>query len=276
MTDYLNYHFEDSPDFVFTFDEAPLWSASFGLLLLKKIPIRKNMTVVDLGCGTGFPLMEIAARIGKTGKLIGIDPWENAMNRAAMKKKNYGLDNMELIVSSADTIPLPDNSVNLVVSNLGINNFKNRDLVFLEAYRILKPEGTLAITTNLNGHWQEFYDIFGEVLNEMDETDLLKSLQEHQEHRGSVATTEALFLEAGFTIGKKLEEKMEMTFADGSAFLNHYFVKLGWLVSWLDLIPKEKQNRIFSLIEKNLNDLAEKNGHLCFTVPMLYIEGIKK
>jgi arsenite methyltransferase len=78
MQDYLHYQFNDSEEFVSTFDEAPLWSASFGLLLLKHLELKKGITVLDLGCGTGFPLMDLAARLGNDAKLYGIDPWKNA------------------------------------------------------------------------------------------------------------------------------------------------------------------------------------------------------
>jgi len=60
MTDYLNYKFEDDETFINTFDEAPLWSAAFGLLLLKHISLKRHQTIVDLGSGAGFPLLELA------------------------------------------------------------------------------------------------------------------------------------------------------------------------------------------------------------------------
>jgi hypothetical protein len=60
MSHYLQHKFEDSPAFVSTFDEAPLWSAAFGLMLLKYLPVTNLRHVVDVGCGKGFPLFELA------------------------------------------------------------------------------------------------------------------------------------------------------------------------------------------------------------------------
>jgi len=85
MTAYLNYKFEDSQTFINTFDEAPLWSASFGLLLLKHLELKPNQHLVDIGSGAGFPLMELAGRMGNSCKLYGIDTWTNANNRAKQK-----------------------------------------------------------------------------------------------------------------------------------------------------------------------------------------------
>ena len=100
MADYLEYKFEDTPQFINTFDELPLWSASFGLLLLKHLELRPNLTVVDVGCGAGFPLMELAQRLGPTSKCYGVDAWTNAANRTRQKIKNYGVDNVEMIDTS--------------------------------------------------------------------------------------------------------------------------------------------------------------------------------
>ena len=72
--DYLSYTFKDNKTTVNTFDEMPLWSASFGLLLLKHVTLKPNLTVLDIGSGAGFPLLELAERLGPSAKLCGIDP----------------------------------------------------------------------------------------------------------------------------------------------------------------------------------------------------------
>src|SRR6478752_5614115 len=66
-----------------------------------------------------------------------------------------------------------------------------------------------------------------------------------------------------------------MKFVNGSAFLNHHFVKLGWLASWRDMIPADKQELVFTALEENLNNFSLKNGQLELIVPMAYIEGVK-
>jgi hypothetical protein len=66
-----------------------------------------------------------------------------------------------------------------------------------------------------------------------------------------------------------------MKFVDGSAFLNHSFVKLGWLSSWTGLMPETQREEVFSLLEQNLNAHAAKHQELVLTVPMAYIEGEK-
>ena len=72
-------------DIVNTYDELPLWAASFGLKLLDKIEYRKNTKVLDVGCGVGFPSLEIAQRIGSSSKVCGLDVWEVALEQARYK-----------------------------------------------------------------------------------------------------------------------------------------------------------------------------------------------
>lgn len=276
MPGYLDYTFTDSPAFVDTFDEMPLWSAAFGLLMLRHLELKRDMHVLDIGSGTGFPLVELASRLGDSCKCYGLDPWTNANERARKKINNYGLENVTIIEGGGENIPLQDNSLDLVVSNLGINNFPNRDKVFAECNRVLKPGGRLVITTNLNGHWSLFYEMFRQALQQLNKTEFIRALNENEEHRGTMDSISALFTNNGFKVSKHFLDQTEMRFVDGSAFLNHYFVKLGWLSDWKSLIPADEQKAVFTQLEENMNRYATENGGLNLLVPMAYIEGRKQ
>ena len=275
MSAYLDYQFEDSPEFVDTFDELPLWSAAFGLLLLKHLPLQAGLRVLDIGSGTGFPLLELAGRLGASSWLYGLDPWANANERARKKIRNYGLRNVEVVQASAGDMPFPAQHFDLIVSNLGVNNFDNPQRVFQECHRVLKPQGKLALTTNLNGHWQLFYDIFEQTLRQLGNEHLLPGLQAQQAHRGTIASISRLFVEAGFAPPLHHSEQLEMRFWDGSAFLNHHFVKLGWLASWRDLLPEAERPAVFAALEQHLNTHAQAAGGLILQVPMAYLEAEK-
>ena len=134
MDNYLktNYDLNDK-ETVSVIDELPLWSAPFGLKLLDKIKYQKDITALDIGSGLGFPLLEIAMRLGNSCKLYGIDPWEAAVERIKTKTKIYGINNVEIITGVAENIPLPDHSVDLIFSNNGLNNV-NDIMVFLKYF----------------------------------------------------------------------------------------------------------------------------------------------
>ena len=206
---------------------------------------------------------------------MDLTPWENANKRAAKKIKNYGLSNVEIINSTAEKLPFNDNSIDLIVSNLGINNFEKPDRVVQECHRVLKSTGKLVLTTNLNGHWKEFYNIFEITLQQLGKEILLEKLKSHQEHRGTIHSISKLFTDNGLEVKRYYTENFDMKFLDGSAFLNHYFVKLGWLASWKELLPQTEVEEIFKLLEQNLNLYSIDAGGLTLTVPMAYIEGEK-
>ncbi len=275
MTEYLSYQFTDSQDLVNTFDELPLWSAAFGLLLLKHLELRRDITVLDIGSGTGFPLLELAGRLGTSCKLYGLDTWKNANDRARQKIHNYQITHVEVLDGAAEKMPFDDDSIDLIVSNLGINNFENPQMAFKECWRVLKPGGKLALTTNLNGHWKTFYNIFEDTLRQIGKAELVVQLTEQQEHRGNKASVSELFSQNGFQVCRHFEEVYEMIFLDGSALLNHHFVKLGWLASWRDFLPQDELTPVFTALEHNLNTFSKKSGGLHLTVPMLFMEGEK-
>jgi arsenite methyltransferase len=276
LKEYLLYTFDDTPAFVSTFDELPLWSASFGLLLLKHLELKRGITVVDMGSGAGFPLLELASRLGESCRVYGVEPWKNANERTKQKIFRYGIKNVEVLECSAENVPLKDGSVDLIVSNLGINNFENPEVVFSECYRLLNKGGRLALTSNVMGHWSELYTVFEESLKDCGSQDLLPILKKDETHRGTAQGISAMFRSSGLKLRKHYEENFEMSFLDGSAFLNHHFIKLGWLSTWLGIFPKERHEKIFEALEEGLNRFSEKSGTLKLTVPMVYLEAVKE
>jgi ubiquinone/menaquinone biosynthesis C-methylase UbiE len=273
---YLNrqYYVNDNA-IVSLFDELSLWSSYFGRILMDNVPLRKVMTVLDVGCGTGFPLLELAQRLDPLSRLTGIDVWENAVKRAIWKKEQYELTNVEVICCDAATMPFPDKKFDLVVSNLGINNFDNPAKVLSECYRVLKRPGKLCLTTNLEGHYMEFYSVFEATLKELGKESLLPKLKAQEQHRGTDETVRDLLESARFSVLKTIRERFAMRFVDGSAMLRHFLTVVGFLPGWRSVLAGEDESAIFSLLEKKLNDKAEWEGELKMTVPMLYVEAIK-
>jgi len=245
-------------------------------MLLRHLDLKPGITVLDIGSGSGFPLLELAQRLGPSSRCYGIDPWINASNRAREKINNYGVKHVEVIDGTAENLPFAAESIDLVVSNLGINNFTNPSQVLKQCYRVLKPDGTIAITTNLDGHWREFYRLFEETLLHSGRPELVQKLKEHEAHRGTINTVTTMFAENNFRVTRHFEDTFEMKFLDGTAFLNHYFIKLGWLASWKEMIPASQQTSFFEQLEQRLTRYAQQNKGLILTVPMAYIEGQKK
>lgn len=270
--DFLHDEINFDDNMVCYYDELPLWSSPFGILLLNNIPLRKDSIIVDIGCGTGFPLLELAQRFGDSCKMFGIDPWDKAIDRANRKKEHYKIKNVELLKGVGEDMPFCNEYVDIVISNLGINNFQNPNEVITECYRVLKPSGKLIFTTNLFGHFDEFYFIFSEVLHYFELEDELNNLNTHIKKRHSLKEINVLIERNKFSVKKVIQENYAMRFVDARSFFNHYFIKLAFLQGWKEIIKDDNWNNVFSNLEYRLNDIACKKGEIVFNVPMAYIE----
>lgn len=276
MTDYLERTIDfNHPDIASVVDELSFWSSRFGHMLFDLIRIRKDINLLDVGCANGFPLFELAHVFGSSCQLTGIDIWREALERARFKLQIHGLSNVRVIEADAARQPFDDAEFDLIVSNLGINNWENPSAVLAECFRVARPNAQIVLTTNVVGHYKEFYDVFAETLREMKKAELLEKLASQAAHRETRATLSNLLEESGWKLTRVVENSFEMRFADGSALLRHSLVLIGFLGGWRGVVTKEDESEVFGRIESKLNALAQKRGELRMTVPMLYLEADK-
>jgi len=140
-------------------------------------------TVLDLGSGGGIDVLLSAKRVGPTGKAYGLDMTDQMLALANENKHKAGMENVEFLKGEIEHIPLPDNSVDVIISNCVINLSADKDRVLREAFRVLKPGGRWAVSDVVTR---------GEMLPEIRQSVLawvgcIAGALEENEYRGKLA-----------------------------------------------------------------------------------------
>jgi ubiquinone/menaquinone biosynthesis C-methylase UbiE len=265
----------DAGDLLSAQDDFPLWSAPFGLLLLNHIRLRPKIKALDVGFGSGFPLLELAQRLGNSSIVYGIDPHKAAHERTQYKMNVLKIENVQLIMGDASSMVFPDNTFDLIVSNLGVNNFDNPQKIFRECFRVAKHGAQVVLTTNPKGHMDTFYLVFAETLKELHKENLMVDLNAHIEHRLTAETISQQLECHGFRIRGIYQESFRLCFLDGTSFFRHALIRDGFLDDWKQLIPEQDRKEFFTALEENLNKNSKRKGSLELTIPIACIEAEK-
>ena len=179
-------------------------------------------TILDLGSGGGIDVLLSAKRVGPTGKAYGLDMTEEMLALANENKRKSGLANVEFLKGEIEHIPLPDNSVDVIISNCVINLSSDKNRVIAEAFRVLKPGGRFAVSDVVTR---------GEMLPEIRKSVLLwvgciAGAMEENEYRNKLSSAGFEAIEIEPTRIYKLEDARE--------FLSHEGIDVDALASQVD------------------------------------------
>ncbi len=167
--------------------------------------------VLDLGSGGGIDVLLSAKRVGPTGKAYGLDMTDEMLALANENKQKSGLQNVEFLKGEIENIPLPQNSVDVIISNCVINLSADKDRVLKEAFRVLKPGGRIAVSDVVTR---------GEILPEIRKSVLLwvgciAGALEENEYRNKLVSAGFENVEVEPTRVYKLEDAREFLSGEG-------------------------------------------------------------
>ncbi|UCE01545.1 MAG: class I SAM-dependent methyltransferase [Candidatus Latescibacterota bacterium] len=249
-------------------DDVPLWSAPFGLKLLQSVRLARNLHILDVGSGTGFPIVELSQRLGPTCRAYGVDPWSEAVRRLRHKLRTWQIDNVVVTEAVAEALPFRSATFDLVVSNNGTNNVENEERAFQEIARVAKPGAQLLFTCNLPATMHEFYDLFDALLAARGLSRARERMKQHVlAKRKPLDWTRAQVERVGFEIVEVSLDSFALRFSDGSAMLRHSLIRLAFIQSWRNLLDESDVGDVFDALEEELNARAGREGEISLTVP---------
>jgi arsenite methyltransferase len=168
-------------------------------------------TVLDLGSGGGIDVLLSARRVGPSGKAYGLDMTDEMLALANENKRKAGAENVEFLKGEIESIPLPDNTVDVIISNCVINLSADKDRVLREAFRVLRPGGRFAVSDVVTR---------GEIAPEVRQSVLawvgcIAGALEEKEYRGKLSAAGFEQIEMEPTRIYRIEDAREFLFSSG-------------------------------------------------------------
>jgi ubiquinone/menaquinone biosynthesis C-methylase UbiE len=260
-----------------TYDDLPLWSAPFGLTLLETVRLRTGINVLDIGSGSGFPMLELAQRFGRSCVVYGLDPSPDAIRMTVARKEARQIINAKIIKGIGEEIPFPDKYFGLIVSNNGLNNVNNLQKCLEECFRVADHGAQLVCTMNLPGTMQLFYDTLAGILSEMGQNQTIDAMQQHiHQKRKPAPEIETMISDAGFTLLSSETFSFTMKFCDGTTFMEHSLIRSAFRPAWEEFLPAGQATEILGQVESTLNQLNRLGESLNMEIPYTCMNAMRK
>jgi ubiquinone/menaquinone biosynthesis C-methylase UbiE len=214
---------------------APCWSTRFGKLLLRNLAVPERGQVLDVSCGTGAPTIEILRRMTEGSRLIAIDESSAMLDVVRRKLAQLGpLGKKAVFFRTESAVPrlsFADDVYDLVVCNLGLGDMPSIELALRDFARVAKPGGEVRCTLPLAGTFEEFHDLYREVLVKHDKHDALDRLDHHLARYPTYDRAERCMAAANLSGGLEIEE-FSLLFRSSRELFFAPVIEYGPLAAW--------------------------------------------
>jgi ubiquinone/menaquinone biosynthesis C-methylase UbiE len=209
---------------------APVWGSRFGKMLLRNLAVPERGQILDISCGTGYPLIEVLRRKGEGARVIAIDA-SSAMLDVARRKVGGAKGVFFRTESPVPRLSFADDVYDLVMCNLGLPEMPSVKTAISDFARVTKLGGEVRCTLPIEGSWQEFHDIYREVLVKHDRHEALDRLDRHVASYPTVDDCEAWLRDAGLEPRVEIDE-FSLLFRSSREFFFAPVVEYGPLTEW--------------------------------------------
>jgi ubiquinone/menaquinone biosynthesis C-methylase UbiE len=217
---------------------APVWGARFGKMLLRNLSVPQKGQVLDISCGTGYPTIEILRRMSEGSRLIAIDASSAMLDVARRKVADLGpLGKKGVFFRTESPVPklsFADEVYDLVVCNLGLGEMPSLEIALRDFARVAKTGGEVRCTLPLAGSFQEFHDLYREVLIKHDKHEALERLDLHIARYPTIDHVERCMKAANLDGGLEYEE-FSLLFKSSREFFFAPVIEYGPLADWKEI-----------------------------------------
>ncbi len=217
---------------------APVWGTRFGKMLLRNLAVPDRGQVLDISCGTGYPTIEILRRMNEGSRLIAIDASSAMLDVARRKVADLGpLGKKGVFFRTESPVPklsFADDVYDLVVCNLGLDEMPSLEVALRDFARVTKKGGEVRCTLPLAGTFQEFNDLYREVLIKHDKHEALDRLERHCAHYPTMDHVERCMKSANLQGHLEIEE-FSLLFKSSREFFFAPVIEYGPLADWKEI-----------------------------------------
>ena len=217
---------------------APVWGTRFGKMLLRNLTVPERGQVLDVSCGTGWPTIEILRRMTDGSRLIAIDASSAMLDVARRKVADLGpLGKKGVFFRTESAVPklsFTDDVYDLVVCNLGLDEMPSFDYALRDFSRVAKRGGEVRCTLPLAGTFQEFHDLYREVLIKHDKHEALERLEKHIARHPNIDHLERAMHSANLDGHVEIEE-FTLLFKSSREFFFAPVIEYGPLAEWKEI-----------------------------------------